>query len=205
MLESTIQALASGRVILASGSPRRHDIMRHLRINAEVIPSLYDENLDRSKYNNHGDYVQDIAKYKVLEVYERLKTDALPPSLIIGADTMVTMNDVVYGKPQNETEAFQMLSSLANKEHVVYTGVYLKTSKSQVQFYESAKVKFGDISEKQIREYIKTGDPMDKAGGYGLQGMGGCLIEKIDGDYYTITGLPLYSLSRRLNQMFSSV
>ncbi|XP_014473835.1 PREDICTED: maf-like protein CTC_02076 [Dinoponera quadriceps] len=205
MLESTIQALASGRVILASGSPRRHDIMRYLRINADIVPSLYDENLDRSKYNNHWEYVQDIAKYKVLEVYERLKADSVPPSLIIGADTMVTMGDTIYGKPQNEAEAFQMLSSLANKQHVVYTGVCLKTPKSQIQFYESAKVKFGDISEKQIREYIKTGDSMDKAGGYGLQGMGGCLIEKIDGDYYTITGLPLYSLSRRLNQMFSSV
>lgn len=80
------------------------------RINAEIVPSLYDEKLDRSKYNNHGEYVQDIAKYKVLEVYERLKADPLPPSLIIGADTMVTMGDVVYGKPHDEVEAFQMLS-----------------------------------------------------------------------------------------------
>lgn len=80
------------------------------RINAEIVPSLYDENLDRSKYNNHGEYVQDIAKYKVLEVYERLKADTVPPSLIIGADTMVTMGDIIYGKPQNQVEAFQMLS-----------------------------------------------------------------------------------------------
>ncbi|XP_012526127.1 dTTP/UTP pyrophosphatase [Monomorium pharaonis] len=205
MLESTVQALANGRTILASGSPRRHDIMRHLRINAEVVPSLYDENLDRAKYDGHGEYVQDIARYKVLEVYERLKMDPVPPSLIIGADTMVTMGSIIYGKPRNETEAFQMLSSLVNKQHVVYTGVCLKTPKAEVQFYESAKVKFGDISERQIREYIKTGDPMDKAGGYGLQGIGGCLIERIEGDYYTITGLPLYSLAKQLNQMFSSI
>ncbi|KAL6436050.1 hypothetical protein ACFW04_005691 [Cataglyphis niger] len=204
MLESTIHALANGRVILASGSPRRHDIMKHLRINAEIIPSLYDENLDRSKYTNHGEYVQDIAKYKVLEVYERLKADSVPPSLIIGADTMVTMGDVIYGKPHNEAEAFQMLSSLANKQHVVYTGVCLKTPKVELKFYESANVKFGDVSERQIREYIKTGDPMDKAGGYGLQGIGGCLIEKIDGDYYTITGLPLYALAKHLNRIFSN-
>jgi len=71
---------------------------------------LYDENLDRSKYNGHGEYVQDIAKYKVLEVYERLKADSVPLSLIIGADTMVTIGDVIYGKPRNEKEAFQMLS-----------------------------------------------------------------------------------------------
>lgn len=73
-----------------------------------MIPSLYDENLDRSKYNGHGEYVQDIAKYKVSEVYERLKAN--PPLLIIGADTMVTIGDVIYGKPKNEKEAFQMLS-----------------------------------------------------------------------------------------------
>lgn len=80
------------------------------RINAEVVPSLYDEKLDRSEYEGLGEYVQDIARYKVLEVYERLKADPVPPSLIIGADTMVTMGDVIYGKPQNEAEAFQMLS-----------------------------------------------------------------------------------------------
>ncbi|EZA57578.1 N-acetylserotonin O-methyltransferase-like protein [Ooceraea biroi] len=205
MLESTVQALANGRVILASGSPRRHDIMKHLCISAEIIPSLYDENLDRSKYDNHGEYVQDIAKYKVLEVHERLKADPVSPLLIIGADTMVTTDNVIYGKPRDESEAFQMLSSLANKQHVVYTGVCLKTPKTLIQFYESTKVKFGDISERQIREYIKTGEPMDKAGGYGFQGTGGCLIEKIDGDYYTVVGLPLYSLAKRLNQIFSSV
>jgi septum formation protein len=74
------------------------------------MPSLYDENLDRSKYDNHGEYVQDIAKYKVLEVHERLKADPVSPLLIIGADTMVTMDDVIYGKPRDEAEAFQMLS-----------------------------------------------------------------------------------------------
>ncbi|XP_071575163.1 dTTP/UTP pyrophosphatase [Temnothorax nylanderi] len=205
MLESTIQALASCRTILASGSPRRHDIVRQLRINAEVVPSVYDENLDRSRYEGHGEYVQDIARYKVLEVYERLKADPVPPSLIIGADTMVTMGDVIYGKPQNEAEAFRMLSSLANKQHVVYTGVCLKTPKAELQFHESARVKFGDVSERQIRDYIKTGDSMDKAGGYGLQGIGGCLIERIEGDYYTITGLPLYSLAKQLNRMFANV
>lgn len=150
------------------------------------MPSLYDENLDRSKYNNHGEYVQDIAKYKVYDVYERLKDDPVPPLLIIGADTMATLGNNVYGKPKNEAEAYHMLSryiiickldmilsvveqkrrtidfflSLTNKEHVSYTGVCLKTPKTEVQFYEATKVKIGDVSEAQIREYIKTGDPL---------------------------------------------
>lgn len=204
MFEQVVQVLTAGRVVLASGSPRRYEIMKQLGINTEVVSSTYDENLDRSAYKNSGDYVQDLAKYKVQEVYDRLKEDVTPPSLIIGADTLVTMGDVIYGKPKNNLHAFEMLSSLANKEHIVYTGVCLKTPKKEVNFYESTKVKFGDISEEQIWAYIKSGEPLDKAGGYGVQGLGGCLIEKIDGDFYTVMGLPLYSLTKRLNEMFGN-
>ncbi|XP_003393659.1 dTTP/UTP pyrophosphatase [Bombus terrestris] len=204
MFEQVVQALAAGRVVLASGSPRRYEIMKQLGINVEVVLSMYDENLDTLGYKNFGDYVQDLAKYKVQEVYDRLNTDVTPPSLIIGADTLVTMGDVIYGKPKNNLHAFEMLSSLANREHIVYTGVCLKTPKKEVNFYESTKVKFGDISEKQIWAYIKSGEPLDKAGGYGIQGLGGCLIEKIDGDFYTVMGLPLYSLTKQLNEMFGN-
>ena len=204
MFEQVVQALAAGRVVLASGSPRRYEIMKQLGINVEVVLSMYDENLDTLGYKNFGDYVQDLAKYKVQEVYDRLNTDVTPPSLIIGADTLVTMGDVIYGKPKNNLHAFEMLSSLANREHIVYTGVCLKTPEKEVNFYESTKVKFGDISEKQIWAYIKSGEPLDKAGGYGIQGLGGCLIEKIDGDFYTVMGLPLYSLTKQLNEMFGN-
>ncbi|XP_071863210.1 dTTP/UTP pyrophosphatase [Bombus fervidus] len=204
MFEQVVQVLTAGRVVLASGSPRRYEIMKQLGINVEVVSSTYDENLDRFAYKNSGDYVQDLAKYKVQEVYDRLKKDVKPPSLIIGADTLVTMGDVIYGKPKNKLHAFEMLSSLANREHIVYTGVCLKTPKEEVNFYESTKVKFGDISEEQIWAYIKSGEPLDKAGGYGVQGLGGCLIERIDGDFYTVMGLPLYSLTKRLNEMFGN-
>ncbi|XP_076235929.1 dTTP/UTP pyrophosphatase [Calliopsis andreniformis] len=204
MLEQTVQALTSCRVVLASGSPRRHKIIQKLGINAEIVPSLYDENLDRSIYQNHGEYVQDLAKYKVQEVYDRLKMDTVPPSLIIGADTLVTMGDLIYGKPKNESHAFEMLSNLANKEHVVYTGVCLKTPKTEVNFYECTKVKFGDLSKEQIKAYIKSGEPLDKAGAYGVQGVGGCLVEKIDGDFYTVMGMPLYAMTKRLNEIFSN-
>ncbi|XP_016908059.1 probable bifunctional dTTP/UTP pyrophosphatase/methyltransferase protein isoform X2 [Apis cerana] len=172
-------------------------------INVEIVPSMYDENLDRSIYKNYGEYVQDLAKYKVQDVYNRLQ-DVIPPFLIIGADTIVTMGNIIYGKPKNKHHAFEILSSLANKEHIVYTGVCLKTSKKEVNFYESTKVKFGDISEEQIWTYIKSGEPLDKAGGYGVQGLGGCLIEKIDGDFYTVMGMPLYSLTKQLNEMFNN-
>nr|XP_050855695.1 dTTP/UTP pyrophosphatase isoform X2 [Vespula vulgaris] len=186
MLEPTMQALTAGRLILASGSPRRYEIIQKLGLNFEVMISNYDENLDRSKYKNHGDYIQDLAKFKVHDVYQRLKNDPISPSLIIGADTFVTLGDTIYGKPKDESDAFRILSHLVNREHVVYTGVCLKTPKKEVTFYTSTKVKFGDLSEDQIKAYIKTGECLDKAGGYGAQGLGGCLIESITGDFYTI-------------------
>ncbi|XP_078053538.1 dTTP/UTP pyrophosphatase [Augochlora pura] len=205
MLEQTRQALATGRIILASGSPRRHEIIKQLGLlNTEIVPSSYDENLDKSTYTNYGKYVEDIAKYKVLEVYNRLKEDPKPPTLIIGADTMVTMDNIIYGKPKDKSQAFEMLSSLANREHVVYSGVCLKSQKKEINFYESTKVKFGDISAEQIETYINSGEPFDKAGAYGVQGLGGCLIEKIDGDFYTVMGMPLYSITKRLNELFSN-
>lgn len=197
-----MQALLAGRVILASASPRRYQIIKQLGLDVEVIASNYDENLDRSKYCTHWEYVQDLARIKVQMVDERLKNDPISPSLIIGADTLVTINNSIYGKPKDESEAFQMLSVLANKEHIVYTGVCLKTPRTEVTFHESAKVKFGDLSEAEIRAYIKTGECLDKAGAYGIQGVGGCLIEKINGDVYTVMGMPLYSTVKHLNRIF---
>ncbi|KAF7989081.1 hypothetical protein HCN44_007391 [Aphidius gifuensis] len=196
MLEPTVQALLTRRVVLASGSPRRHEIIKNLGINAECIVSNYDENLDRKKYKNHGEYVADLAFYKVQEVYNRLKNNPKEkePSLVIGADTL----------PKDPADAVKTLSCLANKEHIVFTGVCLKTPNKEIKFYESTKVKFGDISEEQIKAYVATGEPLDKAGSYGIQGVGGCLIEKIDGDYYTVMGLPLYSLIRHINKLYSN-
>lgn len=132
---------------------------------------------------------------KCLEVAERLENDEKLPELIISGDTIVTLDGKVYGKPKKNEVAFEMLSELNGKTHVVYTGVVLKYKQQIVQFTEAAAVTFGNANEAQIRSYVETGEPLDKAGGYGIQGIGGCLIEKIDGDYFTIVGLPLYRLS----------
>ncbi|XP_033228498.1 dTTP/UTP pyrophosphatase [Belonocnema kinseyi] len=205
MLEPAIQALSAGRIILASSSPRRQEIIQKLGFKVEIVPSFYNENLDRSKYNSHSDYIQDLARFKVLDVFERLEKEKTPPELIIGADTLVTLGDVIYGKPKDEQDAFKMLSCLNNKTHTVYTGVCLKTRKTEIKFYESAEVKFGDLSEDQIKAYIRTGEPLDKAGGYGIQGLGGCLVEKINGDFYTVMGMPLYSTVKHLNKLSSEL
>lgn len=111
-------------------------------------------------YKSHGEFVQDLAYFKVQEVYERLKNDEKPPELIIGADTIVTMGDIIYGKPKDKIDAFRILNNLKNREHEVFSGVCLKTKNKYVKFFESSKVTFGDISEEQIRAYIATGEPM---------------------------------------------
>ncbi|XP_046622240.1 dTTP/UTP pyrophosphatase [Neodiprion virginianus] len=203
MLEPTKQILQAGRIILASGSPRRKEIIENLGLKPEVVPSTYDENLDRAKYKSHGDYVKDLAYFKVIEVYDRLKGDEVQPKLVIGADTIVTMGDVIYGKPTDSNDAIKILSILAGKTHTVYTGVCLKTDKEEVKFYEKTDVTFGDITQAQIEAYVKTGEPLDKAGGYGIQGFGGCLVEKINGDFFTVMGLPVYMLTKILNRLYN--
>lgn len=132
---------------------------------------------------------------KCLEVADRLKNDDKPVDMIISADTIVTLNGKVYGKPKKSDVAFEMLSELIGKTHVVYTGVVMKYKDQLVQFTEAANVTFGKANAVQIQSYVDTGEPLDKAGGYGIQGRGGCLIEKIDGDYFAVVGLPLYRLS----------
>ncbi|XP_001608096.1 dTTP/UTP pyrophosphatase [Nasonia vitripennis] len=203
MLKSTTKTLLEGRIILASGSPRRREILQNLGIKAEVIPSTFDENLNRSNYKSHGDFVADLAAHKVQEVFERLKeAKDSKASLIIGADTIVTQGDTIYGKPKDEEDAFDILSNLAGKTHTVFTGVCLKTPKKELKFWESTEVTFGHVTEQQIRAYVETGEPLDKAGGYGIQGIGGCLVEKVNGDFYTVVGLPLYSTIKQLNNLF---
>lgn len=140
---------------------------------------------------------------KALEVADRLKSDDNPPDLIISADTIVTLGSKMFGKPKKSDVAFEMLSELIGKSHRVYTGVVLKYKDEIVKFTESAEVTFGTANKDQIKSYVDTGEPLDKAGGYGIQGIGGCLIEKINGDYFTVVGLPLYRLSTEICKLLN--
>lgn len=140
---------------------------------------------------------------KALEVADRLKSDGNPPDLIISADTIVTLGSKMFGKPKKSDVAFEMLSELIGKSHRVYTGVVLKYKDEIVKFTESAEVTFGKANKDQIKSYVDTGEPLDKAGGYGIQGIGGCLIEKINGDYFTVVGLPLYRLSTEICKLLN--
>lgn len=160
-----------------------------------MCPSLFEENLNPKDFDTFPEFVEATALGKALEVAERLKNDAKSPDLIIAADTIVTLDGKIYGKPKKPDVALEMLTDLIGRTHEVFTGVVLKYNDEIVKFTESTQVTFGNATKDQIQAYVDTGEPMDKAGGYGIQGVGGCLIEKIDGDYFTVVGLPLYRLS----------
>ncbi|GBP87025.1 N-acetylserotonin O-methyltransferase-like protein [Eumeta japonica] len=159
-----------------------------------LCPSTFEENLDPKNFSCFSDFVEETALQKVLEVENRLRLKEQPVDVIIGADTMVTLDGNLFGKPVTESEAFDMLSKLSGRKHTVYTGVVVKVGGVIQKFTEKSDVFFGKLDEEQIRGYIATGESMDKAGGYGIQGVGGTFVERVEGDYFTVVGLPLYRL-----------
>ncbi|PZC85958.1 hypothetical protein B5X24_HaOG214323 [Helicoverpa armigera] len=202
MLQPVMHILKQKSIILASGSPRRKELIENIGLKVTLCPSLFEENLDPKSFNSFSEFVEETALQKVLEVEKRLLSEGKRPDVVIGADTMVTLGKEMFGKPTSEADAFNMLSRLSGRGHTVYTGVVVKTQHKTVKFTEKTDVFFGNVDDKQIKGYIATGEPMDKAGGYGIQGVGGTFVERVEGDYFTVVGLPLYRLSSELYDMF---
>ncbi|VVC88409.1 unnamed protein product [Leptidea sinapis] len=202
MLQPIMHIIKQKNIVLASASPRRKELMENIGLKVTLCPSNFEENLDPKKFNSFSEFVEETALQKVLEVEHRLNIGENKPDVIIGADTMVTLDGVMFGKPGSESEAFEMLSKLSGKSHTVYTGVVVKTINKVVKFTEKTDVTFGKLDDEQIHGYIDSGEPMDKAGGYGIQGVGGTFVERVDGDYFTVVGLPLYRLCSVLYDIF---
>jgi septum formation protein len=184
----------NSNLILASASPRRKELLELLRIPFEVIKSDIEEIVDEKLHP--GEVVQSLAQQKAASV-ARTKQD----SFVIGSDTLVVYEGRMLGKPANEDEAMQMLQILSGKTHEVYTGVSIIQGDYVHSFYEKTSVTFFSLSDKEIEDYVSTGEPMDKAGSYGIQGFGALLVKKIDGDYYSVVGLPVARLKRELLKM----
>lgn len=187
------------KFVLASASPRRKEILNILGFDFDIIKSNADESsVDKTVAPSL--YVQELALLKGADVAKSLKK-----KIIISADTIVYFGGRVLGKPADKEDAFRMLSELSGKEHTVYTGVCIMDSDSAKTVCETCatKVRFKELSEEKIRAYIKTGEPMDKAGAYAVQGLGATFIEKIDGDYFNVVGLPLELTSRILENEFN--
>lgn len=179
-------------IVLASQSPRRQELLKHVFFSFLTIPSDADETLPEGL--SPQECVVEISRRKVDDVVSRVSAGAM----VIGADTIVVLDDRILGKPRNEQEAHEMLQSLSGRTHQVYTGIVIVQDKKIVTGYEVTDVTFREISESEIDGYIQTGEPMDKAGAYGIQEKGAFIVEKIHGDYFNVVGLPLCRLGKML-------
>lgn len=190
------------RMVLASKSPRRRELLEMLGAQFEVITSDCDENITGLAPH---DLVRELALRKAEAVYERLNA---PDAVVIGSDTIVTPDgEKALGKPRDRGDAVRTLTELSGKWHSVCTGIAVigraadNTSKKIAETVET-KVKFLDLTKEECERYADTGEPLDKAGSYGIQGRGGALVEKIDGDYYSVVGLPVSRLRVILRDEF---
>ena len=182
------------KTILASASPRRKELLSLAGIEYEVVISQCEEILPDGITPDKA--VEELARQKAEDVFSR-NNDAL----IIAADTVVALGNTILGKPKDEEDAFNMLTSLSGRRHTVYTGVCIKTSDKTDIFHVATEVEFYDLSEQEIKDYIATKEPMDKAGAYGIQGKGFVLVKGIHGDYFNVVGLPLAETVRHLNKI----
>jgi septum formation protein len=175
------------RVVLASGSPRRHELLNLVGISHEVRPADIDETL-RARETPHR-HAERLAREKASAVATR------DPNLItIGADTIVVVNRKILGKPASVQQAASMLRQLSGREHKVVTAVAVSRGKKLRSAVEEVRVRFRKLRAEEIDAYIATGEPMDKAGAYGIQGYGATIVECVNGDYFSVMGLPLARL-----------
>jgi len=192
------------KLILASGSPRRRELLAAAGFKFELHPADVDENIDETDPER---LVELLAKKKANHIWNIRKDKELDHTaeIIIGADTIVAIDSMILGKPTNEGDAFLMLKRLQGRHHVVYTGVALVSSERIVSFVERTTVYMRNLTDEEIYEYIATGEPHDKAGAYGIQERGAVLIERVEGDYYSVMGLPLCRLNKELSKWKFSV
>ena len=180
------------KIILASTSPRRLELIKLLGFPFEVFSQDVDESVQEKLLPE--DMVQHLSFVKANAAAESLCND----SIIISADTLVAMEQVILGKPRDERDAFEALTILQNNWHRVCTGVTIRQKDTIKTFVCTTKVHMTAISSEEILSYIKTGEPMDKAGSYAIQGRGSIFIDKIDGDYFNVVGLPVSMLYQAL-------
>ncbi len=199
------------RVVLASQSPRRKEILELAQIEFEICPSDIEEIQTSDKPE---EVCVELCKQKALDVASKIRAyndshpDITTPQdiLVIGADTIVSFDGMILGKPKDEEDAVRMLCKLSGAVNEVFTGVSLVFMSREGRvgehtFYERTSVTFNDIPQDEIKKYVESGEPMDKAGSYGIQGYLAKYISKIDGDYYNVMGLPLARIIKELNSL----
>ncbi|HSQ89227.1 Maf family protein [Romboutsia sp.] len=185
-------------IILASASPRRKEILENTNVKFDVVKSEIDEVILDQELPSQ--VVMRLAFEKCMDIAGRYEDD-----LVIGADTIVVLDGIILGKPKDKDDATSMIKKLSGKTHQVITGISLinLNANKKIIDYVVSNVKFKDLSEEDIKDYIQTNESLDKAGGYGIQGYGALLVEEIQGDYFNIVGLPISRLSDLLKKYFS--
>ena len=207
------------RLVLASASPRRRELLSQIGLEFTVMPSTKEEN---AKTTEAGALVQELSRQKAVDIWEQLSggqgqnPDAdqeqiseetqepnlngkrQPELLVIGADTVVCCEGKILGKPHSREAAAEMLTALQGRSHEVYTGVTLYSQSETVTFFECTQVEFYPMTDVEISEYIDSKEPMDKAGAYGIQGLGARFVKGIRGDYNNVVGLPVGRLYQEL-------
>ena len=179
------------KIILASASPRRRELLTQIGLKFEIIPSHKEERMQ-------GNSPAQVAMDKAEDIFTQISGAEKPDALVIGADTIVALDNMILGKPKDEADALKMLQFLQGKTHQVYTGVCMMMADKTQVFYEKTDVTMYPADEEQLREYIRTGEPMDKAGSYAIQGRGSVFIREIHGDYNNVVGLPVAQIWQRL-------
>ncbi|MBR2809105.1 MAG: septum formation protein Maf [Erysipelotrichaceae bacterium] len=180
-------------LILASKSPRRKEILSMLDVPFECIEADINETIDQTK-----DLNSEMERVSFAKAYEVFKNH--PEDVVVGADTIVVLDGQILLKPKSEQDAFEMLKKLQDYTHLVKTGVSIISKGRSESFVNTSIVRFNPMSDEEIWQYIKSGEPMDKAGSYGIQGLGAKYIDFIEGDFYSIMGLPISQLYTKLKE-----
>lgn len=183
------------KLVLASASPRREEILKQLNLKFTIVPSKIDEN--SFKIDDPVELVKTLAEEKAKSV-SKLVEDAV----VIAADTVVVHDDQILGKPDGKLEAKKMLKKLSSNQHQIITGLAVLNSQSGESHvdFNITDVKIKALSEREINNYVETGEPLGKAGAYAIQGLGGLFVEEIRGSYYSVMGLPIHQLAELLDK-----
>lgn len=186
-------------IYLASRSPRRAELLQQMGLEFIVLPSDIDETPLQSEQSDA--YVLRLAAQKAKTCYEDLISKSKPLYPVLAADTTVSLDGKILGKPQDNDDAFQMLSSMSGRWHEVHTGIAVATADGVNVAISTTKVEMAPLSDQTILAYIATGEPLDKAGAYGIQGFAGTLIKRIEGSYSGVMGLPVFETAQLLSQV----
>ena len=185
-------------VILASGSPRRKELLEQIGLEFEVVTCETDEECAQK---DPGMYVKELSFSKAMAVYNLLvKQNMIKDKVVLGADTIVYHNGNVLLKPKDREDAYRIIKSLSGETHQVYTGVSIVSEYKTESFYEKTNVSIYEMSDEEIWKYIDSGEPMDKAGAYGIQGLFAAYVKEISGDYNNVVGLPVARVYHELKK-----